>query len=573
MLAVKAGAGVGIIVLASMVMLVASRCDGCDGQSISASQNLPTTSTTSSPTTGADAAGPKVSLEISTDTSLIGLSDELLALVGDEASVTTVAGESPESTVEGAESTTTTDGTDASTSSTASESSASTTAVAAADTTTTAPATTAAPTTAQPTTTQAPTTAAPTAPPAPPTENVPASGQSFHINPSSGNDDNDGKSASSAWKSLQTGLRRVQPGQTLLLHGGDYTELKVPGQAHYSVDRGGNANNWVKIAAAPGQRPTIVANNGTGLLVQAPYVEVSGLTIRGSGFSTSNNWGAGISVSGTHHVRVVGNSVSRMAASGISVTRSSNIHVLSNDVFENAFWSPLQGSGISFWEPKNKGFGADSAGFHDRVEGNRVYKNENKVKSQFKNYEHITDGNGIILDSGTDSGYTGRTLVANNLVYGNGGRGILVWKHNNVDILFNTAYQNGQTDGILGGATEIAAGRGNDITIANNVGWARSGLPALVWDGVSNSDSYNNVLITDSPSGAASSRDIMHSGNPGFRNASTNSSNADFRPSSGSMLQNKGQSMPWYIKTDMVGTSRANGTPDIGAFEVEASRR
>lgn len=565
MLAIKAGAGVGVVVLASMIMLVASRCDGCDSQTISASQNLATTSTTAPPTT-ADAAGPKVSLEISTQSTLLALSEELLALTEGQSTTTTAEADASETTVEGDESTTPT-------STTAATSAPATPAVAAEPSSTAVPTTAAPTTTAKPTTTKAPTTAAPTAPPAPPTENVPASGQTFHINPSSGNDDNDGKSASSAWKSLQTGLRRVQPGQTLLLHGGDYTELKVPNQAHYSVDRGGSAGNWVKIKAAPGARPTIIASNGTGLLVQASYVEVSGLTIRGSGFNTTNNWGAGISVSGVHHVRVVGNSISKMAASGISVTKSSNVHVIGNDVFENAFWSPVQGSGISFWEPKNMGQGADSAGYHDRVEGNRVYKNENKVNSQFKDFKHKTDGNGIILDSGTDSGYSGKTLVANNLVYGNGGRGILAWKHNDVDIFHNTTYQNGQTDGILGGATEIAAGRGRNFTIANNVSWARSGLPALILDGVSNSNTYNNVLITDKPSGHASGSDIMHSGNPGFRNATTNSGNADFRPSAGSMLQGKAQSTPWFIKTDMVGTSRGNGTPDIGAFEVEASRR
>ncbi len=565
MLVIKAGAGLAVAMLASLVMVAASSCDGCDGQTISASQSL--TSSTSTTAVDASAAGPVLSLEISPDSTLVALSDELLSLpLGDDATTTTLAGEASTSTTLGDGSTTSSSSTPAS-DTTANQTSST---VKAATTATTATPTTTA--TTQPPTTQAPTTAA-TAPPAPPTENVPANGQVFHINPGSGNDDNDGKSASSAWKSLQTGLRRVQPGQTLLLHGGDYKELKVPGVAHYSADRGGTSGNWVKIAAAPGASPTIVASNGTGLLIQAPYIEVSGLTIRGSGFSTTNNWGPGISVSLTHHVRVVGNRISRMAGSGISVTRSSNFSLIGNEIAENAFWSPLQGSGISVWEPKNHGFGADSAGYHDRIEGNRVYKNENKVKSQFKNFEHITDGNGIILDSGTDSGYSGRALVANNLVYGNGGRGILVWKYNNVDVMFNTAYQNGQTNGILGGATEYAAGRGNDITIANNVGWARSGLPAIVFDGASNSDSYNNVLITDSPSGSASSRDIMHSGNPGFRNPSTNSANNDFRPSSGSVLQGKAQSTPWYIKIDMVGTSRGGGTPDIGAFEVEASRR
>ena len=399
MLAIKAGAGVGVLILMSAVLLVTSRCDGCDGQTISASQNLesPTSSTA---TTAGSAAGPNVSIEVATGNSLLGLSDDVLSLSALGDSTTTTSADPDQASTSSSTSSTAATSSSSTSSTLATDQQATSTTVGAA-TTSVAPTTT----TTQPTTTKAPTTAAPTtaatAPPVPPTGNVPASGQSFYINPGSGNDSNDGKSAGTAWKSLQTGLRRVQPGQTLLLLNGNYTELKAAGQAHYAVDRGGTSSNWVKIAAAPGHSPTIVASNGTGLLVQAPYVEVSGLTVRGSGFNATNNWGVGIAISETHHVRLVGNRVSLMAASGISVTGSSNYQVIGNEVAENAFWSPLQGSGISVWEPKNKGFGPDSAGFHDRIEGNRVYKNENKVKSQFKNFQHITDGNGIILDSGT----------------------------------------------------------------------------------------------------------------------------------------------------------------------------
>ena len=232
-----------------------------------------------------------------------------------------------------------------------------------------------------------------------------------------------------------------------------------------------------------------------------------------------------------------------------------------------------QRSKSSVWHSTNRGHSADSAGYHDRIVGNRVYRNENKVYSQHYDYDTITDGNGIIVDSNIETGYSGRTLVANNLVYDNGGRGVIVWKSDRVDIMFNTAYQNGQTDGIAGGATELAAGRSTDITITNNVGWARAGLPAIVMDRVTNGRTYNNVLITDSPSGDADPRDVMHSGNPGFRNASTDPGRADFRPSSGSILKGRAQDPPWFITMDLVGTSRGSGTPDVGAFEAEAAYR
>lgn len=544
----------------SLAFMLTSGCDDCDKSSISASGLGASTTAVQT-----DTIGPRGSIEV--DGASQGFGDNtsafqsLLTPGGLDQITTTVPEGSPlsvgdgSSTVVGDVSTTLVEDPDAST-----------TVADEAGTTTT---------TAAPTTT---TTAAPAPPPAPAPVSadpgsVPASGGTFYVSSGSGNDSNDGRSASSPWKSLQAGLKRLSAGQTLLVMNGEYRETKAPGIAHYTVDHGGQSGNWMRVAAAPGHTPTIVATNGSGIQVTASYVEISGLTIKGSGFNTDNHWGVGISVNSADHVRLIGNRITAMPTSGISVTESSNFDIIGNDVSYNSFWSPLQGSGISVWHSKNRGHGPSHGAYHDRIIGNRVYGNENKVNSQFKEFKVKSDGNGIIVDENWETGYGGRVLIANNLVYDNGGRGVIVWKSNNVDIVFNTAYQNGQTDGISGGATELAAGRADNVIIANNVGWARSGLPAFIFDRVTNGASYNNVLITDSPSGHSSSRDIMHSGNPGFRNPSTDPRNADFRPSSSSMLKGAVNNSPTFVSTDLVGTNRGGGSPDIGAFEAEAASR
>lgn len=553
-LSLKAGVGLGLVLITSVVLVLSSPCRDCDTSRISASDpgaQPPATIATpaaSPPVVQAgpeleSAAGPILSSNPAAldETIRLGRVPQPTIITGDDAESTSTTGDGDpdaEPDPDGSSTTVTT--------------------TSGATTTTAAPQTT---------------TTTPTAPPPTVGDSVPANGEVFYVSSGSGNDGNDGLSTSRPWRSLAASIKRLQPGQTLLVMNGEYKEVKAAGIHHYSVDRGGSAGNWIKIGAAPGHNPVIVASQGSGILVHVPYVEVSGLTVRGSGFNADNNWGVGIAVTDTHHVRVVGNRVSHMPVSGISVTNSSNFQVLNNDVSQNSFWSPLQGSGISVWRSKNQGFGADGDGYHDRIVGNRVYGNENKVYSSHYEESIITDGNGIIVDRTTDNGYTGRTLIANNLIYNNGGRGVIVWRSNNVDIMFNTAYQNGQTDGIAGGATELAAGLANDVVIANNVGWARSGLPAFVFDRVTGGQSYNNVLVTDSPSGQSSSRDIMHSGNPGFRNPSTNPGSADFRPTSGSVLKGTAVSAPSFIKTDLVGTNRWSGTPDIGAFEAEAGRR
>ena len=139
----------------------------------------------------------------------------------------------------------------------------------------------------------------------------------------------------------------------------------------------------------------------------------------------------------------------------ITSVESSNLEILHNEVFDNSFWGAEQGSGISFWRSVDAGVGPDADGYHDRIVGNIVYRNENKVFSQWRDGEVITDGNGIILDTSDDEGYTGRTLVANNVVFDNGGRGILVFGASRVDIVSNTTYRNGRTPGLLDGSFRL----------------------------------------------------------------------------------------------------------------------
>ena len=399
--------------------------------------------------------------------------------------------------------------------------------------------------------------------------NVPVSGSKIYVDPRSGNDANDGTSESTALKSLQNAFRRVEAGQTVYLMSGEYRETKDPGTLHYFIKRNGRSDAWIRITNAPGHNPVIVANNGTGLLIEANYIEVSGLTVRGEGFS-SGDWGVGISVGGSHHVRILNSRISGMPVSGIGANESSNVHLINNVVYENSFWSPKNGSGISFFHQRNHGQGADYGQYHDVVIGNRVYRNENKVNSEFqaaKGRHGTTDGNGIIIDSNKATGYSGRTLIANNLSYDNGGRGIIAYDSSRVDILFNTTYHNARANLLYEGA-EITASKVNDVRIEHNVAWARSGRRALSFGGNSNSSTKGNHLVTERSDSYAGSSDTVTTGNPGLRSPSTNGGSADFRPSSGGGLVGKA-AYSGTVPRDIVGTNRGGGV-EPGAFEAEA---
>ena len=74
-------------------------------------------------------------------------------------------------------------------------------------------------------------------------------GPAYFVDPTKGDDANDGSSAK-PWKSMQHGVRRLKPGDTLYLHGGVYHE-KV------SLTRSGTVEAPIVIAAYPGELPVL----------------------------------------------------------------------------------------------------------------------------------------------------------------------------------------------------------------------------------------------------------------------------------------------------------------------------
>jgi parallel beta-helix repeat protein len=106
--------------------------------------------------------------------------------------------------------------------------------------------------------------------------------------------------------------------------------------------------------------------------------------------------------------------------------------------------------------------------FHIVVSGNNVYNNMIAANNPVSCGSH-TDGNGIIMDSFVDETtatlvYPYQSLVAGNVSYANGGRGIHVFRTSNVTVANNTVYGNG-TDTCLNayylGDLSMAGGSNN----------------------------------------------------------------------------------------------------------------
>jgi parallel beta-helix repeat protein len=320
-----------------------------------------------------------------------------------------------------------------------------------------------------------------------------------------GSDSNDGSSETKPFKTMQRGVDSLEPGQTVLVMNGTYSDPKETNNIVYFA-KNGTADAWVALMAYPGHEPKLKMRNWTGIGVSAAYVIIQGFTVEGNrdditldyALSERNNLnnpltsGSCIGViskfdigAKAHHVVIRQNKVSKCPGGGIYTYWADYVTVEDNVIFANAYYAPYANSGLSFYQNWNSDSSTSTKMFARR---NLVYGNRNLVPFYYSNSDAskrvITDGNGIIVDdsrhtqgSANLGAYKGRVLIENNVVYENGGRGIHVYSSDRVDIRHNTTFKNSfQPETPEGEITAIEAG---DVQVFNNIASARSDRPSI----------------------------------------------------------------------------------------------
>ena len=322
----------------------------------------------------------------------------------------------------------------------------------------------------------------------------------FFVDGRTGNNEGNNGSETQPWKTIQRAHDSMRPGDTVLVREGLYERPDFAVIAQ--ITKSGQADAYITYKAYPGERARLkstVGENFYGFEVLANYIIVDGFEMEGhlndltlaqaqaeqvarqnGGPVTPVVVSAGIAVgylddtqAVTHHVIVRNNLVFDHPQSGINVFDADYITVENNRVFNNSSLSYFDSSGINFFQLRN----LDNApGYHNFIRNNISAGNRNLIVCFCSGFTVPTDGNGIIIDDFTTSGYTGRILIANNLIYDNGGRGIHVFQSGNVDIFGNTTYRNSTIEET--GQGEITAQNATNIRVFNNIMYASDGRPA-----------------------------------------------------------------------------------------------
>lgn len=465
-------------------------------------------------------------------------------------------------------------------------------------------------------------------------DNVNYSTPKYFVKPASigGSNSNNGLTEATAFAAVQQAANQTFTGDNIIAimedstaGGDDYNEVNN-NYDMVNISKPGAPDAWIVFKNYPGHAPVMkstgwnvfrICNNNTG--GSAAYIEVRGLTARGHsyvdadgdrqinpafqqyiGLADSRTNGNGISVdigfnstNLPHNVRVADCVMEFLAGgnggSGDRLTFENNI------VRNNAWWMRYAGSGISFAFAKDAETGAN---YRRLIRNNIVYGNECMVPWNRGTSNPYSDGNGIIIDSDT-AGYTGKTLVQNNLVFNNGGSGIHVLKCSNVDIVHNTTFFNSASTSqaygqIFTQSFSNSAGQWvKNVRVTNNIMVAprnSTGVNSYLYNesatSVASADpttiTHNRNIyiggdVTPSLSGAnlSNNTDLGRAYDPAnlFVSPSIDPDVADFRLRAAAVsARNYGFAVGYRGVLDLAATSRSiTGVTDTGVYQVPAN--
>jgi len=215
-----------------------------------------------------------------------------------------------------------------------------------------------------------------------------------------GSDSNDGRSAKSAFRTLQRAARELRPGWTIEVMNGTYT---TDGSSEpLVIDVSGTADAWITITAAGGHHPVIQIPAGTGAwsgihLLGVAYVIIDGIEIVGQGGAITRAQAAanatpkqplynhnciyvdGVGSAGVNppvpHDIVIRNSILRnCTAAGIEMNAGDAITISHNKVANNSWWTVFDTSGIGLYHLTDAPSAVAKNGYKNFIVGNEVWE-------------------------------------------------------------------------------------------------------------------------------------------------------------------------------------------------------
>lgn len=415
---------------------------------------------------------------------------------------------------------------------------------------------------------------------------TPITGKTYYVDASVASSGN-GLSEATAFKTLAEAANATAAGDGVLVKNGTYS--------NFIETTSGTASGWVVWRNFPGHKPKIVFTSWQGIYIKGSYVEIDGFTVQGNNdnitLADATNQPGGCNATGNvqsifngngilvdsrtsssnnpqgefyHHINIKNCVIYDCGGCGIGGIQTDYIKIENCTVFDNSWYSIYGTSGISLLELKD--FNTESSANRNVLRNNIVYNNKMLVPWRDGGCK-FTDGNGIIIDYSNGTNYTGKTLIENNVVYNNGGRGIHVFNSSNVNIVNNTCYQNCSTADINEGEITIVGPSSTrpavNCTVYNNIMFARTGERVNTARNTQNYIQNNNIYFNSSLGNFTTSDATV---DPKFIDAA----GGNFSLATDSRAIDYGSKAGYYPSKDILGVARFKGASvDCGAFEVK----
>jgi hypothetical protein len=336
-----------------------------------------------------------------------------------------------------------------------------------------------------------------------------SSGKTYYLSPG-GSDSNNGLSTGSPWLSPNHSLNC---GDTIIAASGTYSA------SNFNVGRWGTVNcpagnNVAWLQCATFDTCKISSNSQDGMWVDSSYWGVQGWEITTSSNIYAACFHAGPSGNITiHHVIFANNVANGCMGGGFNAyNRSTSASVdyivyIGNVAYNTAQGSGACYSGLNVYQP----IASDgNSGTHIYMAGNFSYRNMEPSSGCAGTAP--TDGEGINLDTfdfsqGGGPAYTQQSVVENNIVVANGGRGIEVENNSHgaggapIVIRNNTTYGDNATPigAYCQGNGEIGLVSAYKVQVTNNLSQtaAATGCSGYTIYGLEVSQSNNTTVVND----------------------------------------------------------------------------
>jgi parallel beta-helix repeat protein len=422
-------------------------------------------------------------------------------------------------------------------------------------------------------------------------------------------------SASAPYRTIGKAAAQTNPGDTVWIMNGTYPPV--------TITRSGTLAEPITYRAYPNHTPEIKSGNAwRAVWLKASYLIFDGLILTGNnanvtlaqavadgkadkpsslgnvndtGFDSldSRYNGSGLGATEVIHHITIRNSITRkFGCAGISLW-GDYFNVENNKIYDNAWYSRYGCSGLTAFTTRNLD---NNPGYRSRFIGNIMWNNKSLVI--YNKDGTLTDGNGFIFDvdetnigSIEKGGYTGRTLIANNLAVNNGGSGIHVFDSRNADVVHNTVYKNAavmnsEVTTKMGVPVkdypDLFAAYSSDTHFRNNIVYASTGHKVnsasknknVTYD---NNLYFDGTLTPNIASGTRGAKDIV--ADPQFVNPSLTPCvenpgglslrcEADFSLKSTSPARGRATFIEAMTPaTDINGVRRIAGNANLGAYE------